>query len=66
MASASDKAAKRARLLARAGERFAVCKTNACNAFHANFKGAETCAACGCMLRLKVLHPGEKCPQGRW
>lgn len=63
MASAS---AKRESLLARARTRFDVCRSNACGAFERNFKGAEQCNACGCMLRMKVLHPGEKCPQGRW
>lgn len=26
----------------------------------------DTCAACGCILGLKVTPEAERCPEGRW
>lgn len=63
MASES-KADKRKTYMDKARERLEVCRT--CPRFDNRLRLAEVCTACGCMARLKVLHPGEKCPEGRW
>jgi hypothetical protein len=64
MASAFDKLDRKKSYIAQARERFDICRT--CPAFDNALRLAEVCTDCGCMARLKVLHPGEKCPRGRW
>lgn len=45
-------------------KRWDICK--ACPQFRAPVKWFEHCGLCGCLVRAKILPPGEKCPSGRW